>query len=70
MNLFRYLLEPVDNLALFTVLSTNKVSQETLVKLLYSRHQEKEVQANLVRIQELVAIKWEAFPWNDESTAK
>lgn len=62
MNMFRYLLEPMDNLALFTVLSSNRNTQETLVKLLFSKHQEKDVHVALQRIQELVSINWTAYP--------
>ncbi len=49
-NMFRFLLEAYDNLALFTVLDKYKA----ILKVFFSPHQEKEVQRTLRDMQSLV----------------
>ena len=57
-GLFRFVLEAHDNLGLFTVLD----SRAALLKLLYSPHQEQEVQETLAEIAQLLPLQISPWP--------
>lgn len=66
--LFRFLLEAHDNLALFTVLhsrTANRPGDPSLLKLLFSPHQERDVRAALDAMRGAVPFDVAEWPLQD-----